>query len=91
MLIRVATDLKRLTVFAEKPEQEVILGARQGDVAPLRVWTCEDPVLMTDTARIGALEPGLRDAVLALYESYPRVVSYDGVEVSWSLIPGRCC
>ena len=28
--------------------------------------------------------PGLRDAVLALYGSYPRVVRYDGVAVTWS-------
>ena len=48
------------------------------------MWRCESPVLLTDTARISQLEPGLRDAVLSLYESYPRTVSHDGTSVSWS-------
>src|SRR5215471_9222866 len=84
MLLRVATDLSELVVGAEQAEQENILGASRGVREPLEVWRCEHPVLLTDTARIGALEPGLRDAVLALYESYPRTVSFDGTSVSWS-------
>jgi hypothetical protein len=35
-------------------------------------------VLLTETARISQLEPGLRDAVFCLYESYPRTVSHAG-------------
>jgi SAM-dependent methyltransferase len=84
MLLRVATDLSELLVCAEQAEQESILGASHGAPEPLEVWRCEHPVLLTDTARITALEPGLRDTVLALYESYPRTVSYDGTSVSWS-------
>ena len=84
MIIDVAADLSALTVLAERSEQETILGARRGADVPVAVWSTRDPVLLTDTARIGALDPGLRDAVLALYGSYPRVVRYDGVEVSWS-------
>jgi len=84
MLLRVATDLSELVVGAEQAEQENILGADRGVPEPLEVWRCEHPVLLTDTARIAALEPGLRDAVLALYESYPRTISYDGTSVSWS-------
>ena len=84
MIIDVTTDLSALTVLAERGEQETILGASKGAKEPLAVWTCPDPVLMTDTARIGALAPGLRDAVHALYGTYPRTVRYDGVEVAWS-------
>jgi tRNA1(Val) A37 N6-methylase TrmN6 len=84
MLLRVATDLSELAVCAECSEQESILGASQGKPEPLEVWRCPEPVLLTDTARIARLEPGLRDAVFALYESYPRTVSYDGTSVSWS-------
>jgi release factor glutamine methyltransferase len=84
LIIDVRSDLSRLTVLAERGEQETILGASRGSEEPLAVWTCPDPVLMTDTARIGALAPGLRDAVHALYSTYPRTVRFDGVEVSWS-------
>jgi tRNA1(Val) A37 N6-methylase TrmN6 len=84
MQLRVAPDLSELVVCAEQAEQENILGASKGAPEPLEVWRCEHPVLLTDTARIARLEPGLRDAVLALYESYPRTVSYDGTSVSWS-------
>jgi SAM-dependent methyltransferase len=84
MIIDVATDLSCLTVLAESAEQENILGARHGTVEPLAVWSCNDPVLLTDTARIAAIEPGLRDAVFALYQTYPRTVRYDDVAVSWS-------
>jgi SAM-dependent methyltransferase len=84
MLLQVATDLSELIVCAEPAEQENILGVSRGGPGPLQVWRCEHPVLLTDTAQITALEPGLRDAVLALYEAYPRTVSYDGTSVSWS-------
>jgi len=84
MLIEVTPDLSALTLYAERSEQELILGARHGEDKPLAVWSCPQPVLLTDNAKIGELEPGLRDAVFALYASYPRRVSYDGVEVSWS-------
>ena len=84
MLLRVAPDLSEVVVCAEQAEQESILGASRGTAEPLEVWRCENPVLLTDTARIAQLEPGLRDAVLALYESYPRTVSYDGTSVTWS-------
>jgi len=84
MLLRVASDLSELVVCAECSEQESILGASRGRPEPLEVWRCPDPVLLTDTARIAQLEPGLRDAVFALYESYPRTVSFDGTSVSWS-------
>jgi SAM-dependent methyltransferase len=84
MLLRVATDLSELVVCAEQAEQENVLGASHSLHEPLEVWRCERPVLLTDTAQITALEPGLRDTVLALYESYPRTVTYDGTSVSWS-------
>jgi tRNA1(Val) A37 N6-methylase TrmN6 len=84
MLLRVGPDLSELVVCAEQAEQENILGASRGTLEPLEVWRSENPVLLTDTARIAQLEPGLRDAVLALYESYPRTVSYDGTSVTWS-------
>jgi methylase of polypeptide subunit release factors len=84
MLLQVAADLSELLVCAEQAEQENILGASRGAPEPLAVWRCERPVLLTDTARISQLEPGLRDAVLSLYESYPRTVSHDGTSVSWS-------
>ncbi|MDA0179929.1 class I SAM-dependent methyltransferase [Solirubrobacter phytolaccae] len=84
LIIDVKADLSGLTVLAESGEQETILGAARGSLEPWPVWTCPDPVLMTDTARIGALAPGLRDAVHALYSTYPRTVRFDGVEVSWS-------
>jgi hypothetical protein len=84
VIIDVAVDLSKLTVLAERSEQETILGARAGAEEPLEVWSCPDPVLLTDTARIGQLQAGLRDAVIALYGSYPRTVRYDGVAVSWS-------
>jgi len=84
MLIRVAPDLSELVVCADRAEQENILGAGRGTAEPLAVWRCERPALLTDTARISQLEPGRRDAVLSLYESYPRTVTYDGTSVGWS-------
>jgi release factor glutamine methyltransferase len=84
MLLRVAPDLSELVVCAEQAEQEDILGASRGAREALPVWRCERPVLLTDTARISQLEPGVRDAVLSLYQSYPRTVNHDGTSVSWS-------
>lgn len=84
MLISVSDDLSLLTVSAEKQEQESILGSSIGQNYPIEVCQFANPVLLTDPARIGEMEPGLRDAVHALYASYPRTVRYDGVEVSWS-------
>jgi tRNA1(Val) A37 N6-methylase TrmN6 len=84
MLIAVTPNLSKLTVYAERSEQELILGARHGSEQLLEVWSCAEPVLLSDNARIGALEPGLRDAVFALYASYPRTVAYDEVEVAWT-------
>jgi tRNA1(Val) A37 N6-methylase TrmN6 len=86
VLLRVASDLSELIVCAEHSEQESILGASRGTPEPLEVWRCPEPVLLTDTARIAQLEPGLRDAVFALYESYPRTVSFDGTSTSWGPI-----
>jgi hypothetical protein len=86
MLIRVAPDLSEFVVCADQAGQENILGAGRGTAEPLAVWRCERPVLLTDTARISQLEPGLRDAVLSLYESYPWTVTYDGTSVGWSPI-----
>jgi hypothetical protein len=71
-------------VGAERAEQENILGASRGVPEALAGWRCEHSVLLTDTARISQLEPGLRDAVRSLYESHPRTVSHDGTLVSWS-------
>lgn len=84
MILSVAPNLEKLTVLAEEAEQETILGALKGTSGPLPVWTFADPVLMTDTSRIGQLPAGLRDALFALHESYPRTVTYDGVSVSWT-------
>ena len=67
MLLRVAPGLSELEVCVEQAEQENILGATRGAPEALAVWRRERPVLLTDTARISRLEPGLRDAVLSLY------------------------
>lgn len=84
MIIDVAPKLEDLTIWAEKLEQEMIFGFRQGSDKPVYVCTFESPTLLTDNARIAKLPSGLRDAVFALYQSYPRRVRYWGVDVSWS-------
>jgi hypothetical protein len=78
MLLRVAPDLSELVVCAEQAEQENILAAGRGVQESLAVLRRERPVLLTDTARSSQLEPGPRDTVLSVYESYPRTVSHDG-------------
>lgn len=84
MELRVSDDLGALEIYAEAVEQETVLGMRVGQDEPVLVHTIADPVLMTDTAKIGALPSGLRDALMSLYQSYPRTVRYDDVAVSWS-------
>src|SRR5262249_20754418 len=61
MLRRVAPDLSALAVCAD---QENSLGASRGAPEALSGVALRAPVLLTDTARISQLEPGLRDAVL---------------------------
>lgn len=39
---------------------------------------------MTDNYRISQLNPTLRDTLLALYESRPRIVEYDGISTVWN-------
>lgn len=84
MIIEITDDLSWLHLYAQTQEQANILGSAHPSAEPLKVWSCPDPVLLTDTARISELRPGLRDAVFTLYQTYPRVVRYDGIEVAWS-------
>jgi SAM-dependent methyltransferase len=84
MLLTINNDLSKMTVFAEGLEQQTILGAEKIVAEPIKVASFDNPVLLTDTKRIGELSSSLRDTVFSLYQSYPRVVSYDGVAVSWS-------
>lgn len=84
MRIEITDSLDSLEVFADPFEQQMILGAREPVNNIVSVAQFQEPVLLTDTARIGQLPGGLRDAVFALYQSYPRTVSYQGVAVTWS-------
>lgn len=84
MEIRVSDDLDRLSVWADPAEQETILGVRNADTEPVLVHSFDDPMLLTDTAAICRLRPGLRDTLFSLYASYPRRVTFRGVSVDWS-------
>lgn len=85
VLITVANDLSRLDVYADTPlEQTGILGMREPAFEPVGVITDYEPVLLTDNHRIAQAAPHIRDTVFSLYQSYPRTVRYDDVEVAWS-------
>jgi protein-L-isoaspartate O-methyltransferase len=85
VLLKVSRDLSRLTVLADlKLEQTGILGFAEAQAQPVEVISFSDPLLLTDNHEVGQLAPQIRDAVFALYQSYPRSVEYDGVAVAWS-------
>jgi hypothetical protein len=85
VLLTVSSELDRLDVYADLPlEQTGILGMRAAKKEPVPVAGFKDPVLLTDNHLVADLVPHIRDTVFALYQSYPRTVRYDGVQVSWS-------
>lgn len=83
MIIEINQEISELAVFAESFEQTSVLGLSQSSDAPVLVHTFKDPLLLTDSAEIGKLPSGLRDALFELY-THPRTVKYDDVAVSWS-------
>ena len=84
VLVRVGANLEHLAVCAVGLEQTGILGAKEESPLPIEVARFERPVLLTDNARIARLPSTRRDAVIALYQSYPRQVEYDSVSTSWT-------
>jgi tRNA1(Val) A37 N6-methylase TrmN6 len=84
MLLKVEQDLSAATVFAEGLEQTQILGRSAVTEEPVRVFSFENPVLLTDDYRIGQLPSGQRGPLNALFASNPRTVEYDDVAVTWS-------
>ncbi len=84
MLIKLSPDIDSLTVSADGLESTTILGFAEQQPKPVEVATLDKPVLLTDVHKINQLPSNVRDAVFALYQSYPRTVEYDGVSVSWS-------
>jgi tRNA1(Val) A37 N6-methylase TrmN6 len=84
VLIRIAEELEKLSVYAVGLEQQSILGASQIADEPMLVAEFPSPVLLTDNARMAEMSGGVRDALLALYASYPRTVEYGEVSTDWS-------
>ena len=90
MYIKTAVDLGRLDVYAQGRELSTIMGMDMKDGKRINhpmeelvhVHTFTDPVLVTDSHRIGQLPPVLRDTLFALFGSQTRTVEYDGVSVT---------
>ena len=92
MIIRMSNDLKEQKIYANGDELANIMGFDREDgkrilTYPLDkevyVHSFDSPILMTDNYRISRLNPTLRDTLLALYESKPRIIEYDGVSTVW--------
>lgn len=82
MLAKFSADLRTQEIFAVGREQTAIMG--RNEVGPdILVHTFSDPVLVTDSYRIGRQNPTLRDSLFALYASWPRTIEYDGISVTW--------
>ena len=84
VLVRVGADLEKLVVYAVGLEQQSILGADWASAEPVAVAEFKDPVLLTDNVRTAALPASVREALFALYQSYPRRVEHLGVGTDWS-------
>lgn len=92
MIIKVSADLKEQEIWANGIELSNIMGmdfvnGKRISFYPSKerklVHTFSDPILMTDNYRIAQLSPTLRDTLFSLFQSYPRIVEYDGVSTSW--------
>lgn len=92
MIIKVRSDLKKQDIYANGGELASIMGhdrikgKRVLDFPASKkqyVYTFNNPILMTDNARIARLNSTLRDTLFALYAVKPRIIEYDGVSVSW--------
>lgn len=93
MIIRINNDLKEQKIFANGDELANIMGLDRENGKrvisyprdkEMYVHKFNDPILMTDSYRISRLNPTLRDTLLSLYESRPRIVEYDGVSTVWN-------
>ena len=77
MLLKFSSDLSKQSLYALGKEQINIMGREHiGD--PILVHEFVNPVLVTDSYRIGLLPSTLRDTLFALYASPVRTVEYDG-------------
>lgn len=82
MLIKFTNDLRTQEIFAVGREQTSILG-KSVSGPDILVHSFADPVLVTDSYRIGLQSPTLRDTLFALYTFWPRTIEYDDVSVTW--------
>jgi hypothetical protein len=92
MLIKINRSLTKQEIWATGTELASIMGRDR--VRGQRVLTypqnkkmfvasIPEPILLTDSYWIGQQAATLRDTLFSLYNSRPRFVEYDGVEVYW--------
>jgi hypothetical protein len=93
MKLKVSKNLKKLDIYATGNELASIMGmdrekGKRVTTYPLSkskfVHTFRNPVLMTNSYRIGKLDPRKRDTLFALYGTRPRIVEYDGISTIWN-------
>ncbi|MDP1629345.1 MAG: methyltransferase [bacterium] len=84
MRLKANTKVSKLEIFAEGEEIRRILGGSpEEDGRRLKVAEIKNPVLMTDPYEISRLDSVNRDILFQLYQSFPRITEYDGVECAW--------
>lgn len=92
MIIRIDNELKHEEVFANGNELASIMGKDRVDGKRVYKYPPEkeefayrfdNPVLLTNSHKISMLPPTLRETLLALFASRPRIVEYDGVSITW--------
>lgn len=92
MIIKISSDLKKQEIWANGTELASIMGKDRKNgkrviTYPLNkkiyVYTFKNPILLTDNYRISKLNPTLRDTLLSLYSSLPRIIEYDGISTFW--------
>lgn len=77
MLLKFSVDLSLQSLYAVDAEQVNIMG--QDEIGePILVHQFANPVLVTDSHRIGLLPSTIRDTLFSLFASPVRTVEYDG-------------
>ena len=89
MIIKVDGGLKRQEIWANGTELSTIMGkdgkkSKYLSSEKVFVHAFKNPILMTDNYLIAKLNPSIRDTLFSLYNSRPRIIDYDGVNVFWN-------
>jgi len=94
MIIEFSKNLKEQRIYANGDELANVMGMDR-DERGCRVYSYpaeqkilaavfKNPVLVTDTAKIGKLAPGLRDTIFKLMESPVKTTIYDDVSLNFN-------